>query len=76
MTAALGVILNPTSNTQSFFGGGMVENTAKNVANDEKCHTDDITAITMSDDRKWAVSGQVGASPVVFLWNAVTGEMK
>lgn len=35
----------------------MVENTAKNVANDEKAHTDDVTSITMSTDRKWAVSG-------------------
>ena len=35
MTAALGVILDTASNTQKFFGGGMVENTAKNVANDE-----------------------------------------
>ena len=30
MTAALGVVLDPSSNTQKFFGGGEVENTAKN----------------------------------------------
>ena len=34
MTAALGVILDPQSNTQKFFGGGEVDSTAKNVAND------------------------------------------
>lgn len=34
MTAALGVVLDIGSNTQKFFGGGEVNNTAKNVAND------------------------------------------
>ena len=76
MTAALGVILDQSSNTQKFFGGGMVENTAKNVANDEKAHTDDITSLSISSCRKWACSGQVGAAPAAFVWNAVTGEKK
>jgi hypothetical protein len=76
MTAALGVILDQTSNTQKFFGGGQVENTAKNVANDELCHTDDITALSISTDRKLAASGQVGSAPAAFVWNAVTGEKK
>ena len=51
MTAALGIILDQSSNTQKFFGGGQVANTAKNVANDELSHTDDITSITISNDR-------------------------
>lgn len=76
MTAALGVILDPNSNTQKFFGGGQVDNTAKNVANDEQAHTDDITSITISQDRQWAASGQVGSSPSAFVWNAATGEKK
>jgi microtubule-associated protein-like 6 len=57
MTAALGVILDFNSNSQKFFGGGQVDNTAKNVANDENAHTDDITSIAISEDRNWAVSG-------------------
>jgi WD40 repeat protein len=76
MTAALGVILDQSSNTQKFFGGGMVDNTAKNVANDERAHTDDITSITISNDRNWAASGQVGSAPSAFVWNSKTGEMK
>ena len=76
MTAALGVILDISSNTQKFFGGGMVENTAKNVANDENAHTDDITSLTISEDRNWAASGQVGSAPSAFVWNAKTGEKK
>lgn len=76
MTAALGVILDASSNTQRFFGGGQVDNTAKNVANDENAHTDDITSITISTDREWAASGQVGSAPSAFVWNAKTGEKK
>jgi hypothetical protein len=57
MTAALGVILDTGSNTQKFFGGGVVDNTAKNVANDENAHTDDITSLSISEDRTIAVSG-------------------
>jgi len=57
MTAALGVILDPDTNTQKFFGGGEVDNTAKNVANDRNHHTNDIMAIAMSSDRNTAISG-------------------
>ncbi len=51
MTAAIGVILDQSSNTQKFFGGGQVDTRAKNVSNDNDHHTDDITAITISNDR-------------------------
>jgi microtubule-associated protein-like 6 len=73
MTAALGIILDQSSNTQKFFGGGQVANTAKNVANDENAHTDDITALSISADRQWVCSGQVGAAPAAFVWNSQTG---
>lgn len=76
MTAALGVILDQSSNTQKFFGGGQVDNTAKNVANDDLAHTDDIMAITVSSDRQWAASGQVGSIPSAFVWNSKTGDKK
>ena len=74
MTAALGVILDPASNTQKFFGGGEVENTAKNVANDQNHHTDDIMCVKVCPARHKAASGQVGARPTVFTWDASTGE--
>jgi len=76
MTAALGVILDAPTNTQKFFGGGKVENTAKNVANDEQAHTDDITSIAISADRQSAASGQVGNAPSAFFWDAKTGQKK
>lgn len=76
MTAALGVILDIGSNTQKFFGGGQVENTSKQTANDMSCHTNDIMAISISDDRSIAATGQVGAAPVAFTWCPVTGEKK
>ena len=75
MTAALGVILNMDNNTQQFFGGGQVENKAKNVSDDTKCHTDDITSIAMSSDRTFVASGQVGSAPVAFIWNALDGSL-
>ena len=76
MTAALGVILDIDSNTQKFFGGGEVDSTAKNVANDNNHHTDDVMCIRVNDARDTAVSGQVGARPTIFTWDAVTGEKK
>jgi len=76
MTAALGVILDVPSNTQKFFGGGEVDNTAKNRAKDTDHHTDDVMCISVNAGRDTAVSGQVGASPTIFMWDAVTGEKK
>lgn len=73
-TAALGVILDPASNCQTFFGGGEVDCTAKNVASDLDAHTDDIMAIGMSCDRSKVVTGQVGSAPAIFTWDACTGE--
>lgn len=60
MTAALGIILDTDTNTQRYFGGGQVANTAKNVANDMNAHTDDITSLSMSNDRNMCCTGQVG----------------
>ena len=57
MTAALGVILDFTTNRQKFFGGGEVDLRSKKVSNDNDSHTDDITAINISKDRALAVSG-------------------
>jgi echinoderm microtubule-associated protein-like 1/2 len=77
MTAALGVVLDHecTPPQQKFFGGGEVDNTAKNVANDTKAHTDDIMSIGICGARKVAVTGQVGRAPAVFTWDACSGEM-
>lgn len=57
MTAAIGIVLNPNTNTQKIFGGGIVETKAKNVSSDEFAHTDDITSLSISSDRKLVVSG-------------------
>ncbi len=74
MTAALGVILDPRTNTQKYFGGGQVDLKAKNVANDNDSHTNDVSAITISSDRQFVASGQVGSAPVAFLWDSTTGQ--
>ena len=76
MTAALGVILDPASNTQRFFGGGQTDLQSKKVSNDNEHHTDDVTALSISSDRALAVTGQVGQAPVAFLWDAQTGQKR
>lgn len=76
MTAALGVILNVGDNTQKFFGGGEVENTSKQTASDMKSHTNDILCIKLNRDRTTAATGQNGSRPVLFTWDACSGEMK
>ena len=67
-TAALGVALNPDTNTQVWFGGGEVDCTAKNVARDTNHHTDDIMSIDMCSHKEKCVTGQVGSSPCLFVW--------
>ena len=74
MTAALGVILDPATNTQRFFGGGQTDLKSKKLSNDDQHHTDDVSALSISSDRNLAVTGQVGSAPVAFLWDAETGE--
>ena len=76
MTAALGVILDQDTNTQKFFGGGEVENTSKQTANDENGHTNDIMCIKVCNKRHVAATGQVGSRPTVFVWDASSGEKK
>lgn len=39
------------------FGGGETKMIAKNVADDSKCHMDDILSLDMSADRKLVVTG-------------------
>jgi len=78
ITACLGVILDKASNTQKFFGGGNVENKSKQVASDANHHNNDVMCmkINTNGNREWAVSGQVGKSPSIFVWNTLTGEKR
>lgn len=76
MTAAIGVILDSASNTQKFFGGGQVDLKSKQTSSDANSHTDDITSLSISNDRALAVTGQRGQAPVAFLWDAQTGEKR
>ena len=70
----MGIIMDPDSQKQKFFGGGVVDNKAKNVSNDKNAHTDDILAIKYNESTKQCVSGQVGHAPAAFLWDASSGE--
>lgn len=76
MTAALGVILDTASNTQKFFGGGEVEQESKQKASDFNGHTNDVLCCKVNNARDCAVTGQNGSTPVLFTWDATTGEKK
>ena len=78
MTAALGVMLDKAANTQTFFGGGEVENMSKQVASSKNHHSNDVSCLKVnnSGDRQWAASGQVGKNAAIFVWNTQTGEKR
>lgn len=70
--AALGVSHNYGTNTQKFFGGGMLTKKAKVETN---MHDDDILCLAISSDRKLVATGQVGPKPTVYIWDADTCAM-
>ena len=74
MVAALGVVLDPETNTMKTFGGQQSEMVAKNVSDDSKTHMDDILSLDMSSDRKSVITGQVGRNPSVHVWDPITME--
>lgn len=76
--ATLGVVLDKTANTQTFFGCREVDMTSKQTTSDKKCHNDDVLTINVNSagGRSLAVTGQIGKSPSVHMWDAVTGEQK
>lgn len=57
MAAALGIVHNFHSNRQKIFGGGIVQNIAKNRSDDSKSHTDDIKSLNVSSDKSLVATG-------------------
>ena len=76
MTAAVGVQLDPSSNTQKFFGGGPVGPSHKAHDGAARQHSDDIMCIALCPQRRLAATGQVGSRPAVFAWDTTTMETK
>lgn len=76
MTAALGVILDHNANTQKFFGGGEVDDSRRKRTGEKDSHNDDILGLAISPCRGMAVTGQRGNVPLIFCWDACTGEKK
>jgi hypothetical protein len=58
-TATIGIVQTTAQNyyTQKYFGGGLVADTAKNVADDTEDHTMEITALAISTDRNSVLTG-------------------
>lgn len=57
MAAALGIILDQEKNEMKVFGGIETPMVAKNVADESKCHMDDILSLDVSTDRKLVATG-------------------
>jgi len=57
-TAAIGVVYDYNKMTQLYFGGGKTEKGGRKQADESKnIHTDDITALCVSNNRKMVASG-------------------
>jgi len=67
--ATVGVVLNPISNTQKFFGS-----TGKSCSSN--AHTNTITCMNMSYDKQFVCTAQIGRYPSVFIWNSETRALK
>jgi len=66
--AAVGVNMDVTTLKQRFMGAGDITSV--------KGHTDDIMALGVSPDRKWVITGSLGAQPDIILWSGETMEIK
>lgn len=72
-TAAIGIIHDFNENKQIYFGGGKTKFSARKQADETKeVHTDDITALAVSDSKELVASGQNGLTPIIFVWKADT----
>ena len=59
-TAGLVVLYNPRTNTQSHFDG----------------HSDDVTCLALSSDRRTLATGEVGKRPKIFVWDGPSLQVK
>ena len=72
MVAALGVVMNTETGTQRFYGGRETAMLPKMEGDQLEFHRDDILCIDLCKDRKLVVTGQIGKSPSVHIWDAHT----
>jgi len=76
MAAALGIIFDPKSREQTYFGGGETkEMTRKQLDTSTMGHSDDITALCMNVERTMVATGQVGLAPPIYVWDSRTAEL-
>lgn len=76
MAGSLGIVLDPKTKEQRFFGGGDIDLDDPKSAKHFPGHTDEILCLQLNDDRSLAASGQLGNRPYVFLWDPNTAEVK
>lgn len=57
--AALGIVYNPQEHSQRYFN----------------MHTDDVTAIAFSPDKRHVATGEIGPKPILCIWDAITMQL-
>eukprot|EP00826_Nyctotherus_ovalis_P040187 TRINITY_DN3928_c0_g1_i1.p1 TRINITY_DN3928_c0_g1~~TRINITY_DN3928_c0_g1_i1.p1 ORF type:complete len:645 (-),score=143.95 TRINITY_DN3928_c0_g1_i1:148-2082(-) len=65
--AALGIVMDPAENTQSFFGG---------QSKPGPQHNNRITCMAVDQDKKLVATGQLGRYPTVYIWDPETLSLK
>ncbi|EGR34536.1 hypothetical protein IMG5_007950 [Ichthyophthirius multifiliis] len=64
-SAAVGIILDTSTNNQEFFGDGLVTPNLQG-------HNDDIECLDISRDGDTVATGQRGQNPLIYIWSAKT----
>lgn len=76
MSACVGIVMNYQTRAQKIFGGGEIDLDDPKSAKHFPGHTEEILCLELDSERKLAASGQVGNKPYVFIWDAITGQLK
>lgn len=76
MCASVGIVQNTETNEQRFYGGKETEMKAKMDNSQTEFHNDDIVCLDLCNDRRLAITGQVGKWPSVHVWDSHTCERK
>ena len=58
--AGLGICYDAPTHTQRFFNN----------------HNDDVTAIAFSPDKRFIATGEIGAKPIICIWDGITMQLK
>eukprot|EP00826_Nyctotherus_ovalis_P045422 TRINITY_DN5031_c0_g1_i4.p1 TRINITY_DN5031_c0_g1~~TRINITY_DN5031_c0_g1_i4.p1 ORF type:complete len:629 (-),score=192.32 TRINITY_DN5031_c0_g1_i4:135-2021(-) len=71
--AAVGVVLDPATNAQRFFGGIGISSSMQGLI---KQHSNKIMCMAIDSSRRYVATGQIGKYPSLFIWDAANCQLK